>query len=182
MTNQVESREVLNSVAVETQAVAPIYQKILVGIVEGDSSQEVFGTALELAKAQSSELMIVTVIQENLRRNLDLPIYSEITGYGSIYTQEMVELEEKLIQESVEELQLWLKRLTQQAINEGIKAQSDYTYGEPGRQLCTLAKKWGADLIIVGRRGRRGISELLLGSVSNYVIHHAPCSILVVQH
>ncbi|MDJ0658537.1 MAG: universal stress protein [Crocosphaera sp.] len=182
MTNQVESREVLNSVAVETNPVTPTYEKILVGIEEGDSSKEVFDTALELAKAQGSQLMILTVIQENLRGNLDLPIYSEMTGYGSIYTQEMVELEEKLIQESLEELQLWLKRLTRKAMDEGIKAESDYSYGEPGSQICGLAKKWGADLIIVGRRGRRGLSELLLGSVSNYVIHHAPCSILVVQH
>ncbi|MGK7956092.1 MAG: universal stress protein [Crocosphaera sp.] len=182
MTNQVESREVLNSVAVETKTVAPTYQKILVGIEEGDSSKEVFDTALNLAKAQGSQLMITTVIHDNLKSNLDLPIYSEITGYGSIYTREMVELEEKLIQESLQELQVWLKRLTRTAINEGIKADSDYTYGDPGRQICALAKKWGADLIVVGRRGRRGLSELLLGSVSNYVIHHAPCSILVVQH
>ncbi len=182
MTNQVKSREVLNSAALETNTVAPKYQKILVGIEEGDSSKEVFNTALDLAKTQSSQLMIVTVLQENLKGTLDLPIYSEITGYGSIYTQEMVELEEKLIQESLEELQVWLKRLTQQAINQGVEAHSDYAYGDPGRQICAIAKKWGADLIVVGRRGRRGLSELLLGSVSNYVIHHAPCSILVVQH
>ncbi len=39
----------------------------------------------------------------------------------------------------------------------------------------------GADLIVLGRRGRTGLAEALLGSVSNYVLHHAPCSVLVVQ-
>ncbi len=182
MTTQVQSQEVLNTSSLETETVTPIYQKILVAIDQGNAGQEVFDTALHLAKANDSQLMVVTVIQDNLTGTMDVPIYSEMTGYGGIYTQEMVELEEKLIQESLEELQTWLKRLTQKAIDRGIKIESDYTYGEPGSQICALAKKWGADLIIIGRRGRRGLSELLLGSVSNYVVHHGPCSILVVQH
>ena len=48
--------------------------------------------------------------------------------------------------------------------------------------ICNAAISWQADLIIMGRRGRTGLSELFLGSVSNYVLHHAPCAVLVVQH
>ncbi|MGF1516635.1 MAG: universal stress protein, partial [Nodosilinea sp.] len=51
----------------------------------------------------------------------------------------------------------------------------------PGRVICTLAKTWAADLIVVGSHRRKGLSELFLGSVSNYVMHHAPCSVLVVD-
>ncbi|WP_442949349.1 universal stress protein [Nostoc sp.] len=40
---------------------------------------------------------------------------------------------------------------------------------------------WGADLIVLGRRGLKGFAELLAGSVSNHVVHHSPCSVLVVQ-
>ena len=43
------------------------------------------------------------------------------------------------------------------------------------------SQNWEADLIVIGRRGHQGLSEILLGSVSNYVVHHAPCSVLVVQ-
>jgi nucleotide-binding universal stress UspA family protein len=38
-----------------------------------------------------------------------------------------------------------------------------------------------ADLIIVGRKDRSGLEELLLGSVSSDVVHHAPCAVLVTQ-
>ncbi|MGK7939141.1 MAG: universal stress protein [Crocosphaera sp.] len=182
MVNQIKSPKVLEQESFAPQKVAPIYKKILVAIAEDSSSKEVFETALQLAKAQNSQVMIITVIQENNTRGMELPLYPEMTGYAGIYTQEMVELEEKLRQESLEELQTWLKRLTRQAIKEGIKADSEHLYGEPGPQICAMGKTWGADLIIVGRRGRSGLSELVLGSISNYVIHHAPCSTLVVQH
>jgi nucleotide-binding universal stress UspA family protein len=45
-----------------------------------------------------------------------------------------------------------------------------------------MAKSWQADLIVLGRRGLKGISEIFLGSVSNYIVHQALCSVLIVQH
>ena len=37
------------------------------------------------------------------------------------------------------------------------------------------------DVIVMGHRGISGLQEFFLGSVSNYVLHHAPCSVLIVQ-
>ena len=36
-------------------------------------------------------------------------------------------------------------------------------------------------MIVVGSRGLKGLKEMFLGSVSNYVTHHAPCSVLIVR-
>jgi nucleotide-binding universal stress UspA family protein len=51
--------------------------------------------------------------------------------------------------------------------------------GEPGPALCRLAGDVGASAMIVGSRGRGGIKRALLGSVSDYVVRHAPCPVIV---
>jgi nucleotide-binding universal stress UspA family protein len=48
-------------------------------------------------------------------------------------------------------------------------------------EIVGLAKELGTDLIVMGCRGHRGIRRAIEGSVSNGVIHHAPCSVLVVR-
>ncbi|MEV4643573.1 universal stress protein [Saccharopolyspora sp. NPDC049357] len=53
--------------------------------------------------------------------------------------------------------------------------------GHPARALLDLAEETGADLIAVGNRGHGGFAEALLGSVSQHVVHHARCPVVVVR-
>lgn len=53
--------------------------------------------------------------------------------------------------------------------------------GNAEQEVVEIARSWGADLIVVGSHGR-GFWGRMLGSVSDAVIHHAPCSVLVVRH
>lgn len=52
--------------------------------------------------------------------------------------------------------------------------------GYPDKAIIDAAMEWKADLIVVGSHGR-GFWGRLLGSVSNGVVHHATCSVLVVR-
>jgi nucleotide-binding universal stress UspA family protein len=63
----------------------------------------------------------------------------------------------------------------------GIPVTTDVEVGQPGQRLRALASQRGADLLVVGSRGHTELKALLLGSVSNQVVHGAPCPVLVVH-
>lgn len=51
--------------------------------------------------------------------------------------------------------------------------------GEAGHALCTYAEQIGASAIVMGSRGRGGLRRAFLGSVSDHVVRHAPCSVVI---
>lgn len=63
----------------------------------------------------------------------------------------------------------------------GLNVEVSVRDGEPGPTIVEEARDWGADLIVIGTRGHTGLRRLLEGSVSQYVIHHAPCPVEVVR-
>ena len=63
----------------------------------------------------------------------------------------------------------------------GDKPQSSVEIGDPGRVICEQAKSMGVDVIVVGRRSASWLSRLFDPSVSEYVIKHASCPVLVVN-
>jgi len=53
--------------------------------------------------------------------------------------------------------------------------------GQPGDEICEQAAKRNADLIVISTHGHTGLKRYLLGSVAEYVVRQAPCSVLVVR-
>lgn len=63
----------------------------------------------------------------------------------------------------------------------GFKVDTVVLKGDTREQIVECASDWKADLIVVGAHRPKGISRLLLGSVADYVIRHAPCSVEIVR-
>lgn len=62
-----------------------------------------------------------------------------------------------------------------------ISATTEVKKGSPERGIIEAAQEWQADLIIVGSHGRGFWGRMMIGSVSDAVMHHAPCSVLIVR-
>lgn len=154
-----------------------VVQKILVAIDQSDISKAVFAQALSLAQTTGAQLHLLHILStEEESSPVTLPLQ-----YPAIDHRILEEYREKWQRFESERLGQ-LEALAQKAIAAGIKSEISQVSGSPGRLIVELAKDWDADLIVVGRRGRSGLKELLLGSVSNYVVHRAHSSVLVVQH
>jgi nucleotide-binding universal stress UspA family protein len=154
--------------------------KILVAVDDLPMSRTVFHEALNLAQKTGANLMLVHVMAPDDRRNPELP-RSYIPYSYPIITDELMQ-QYQVEWEAAENRGLALLRsLTHEATEAGVSTEFTQNIGTPSRVICELAQDWGANLIVTGRRGRMGLNELFMGSVSNYVTHHAPCSVLVVQ-
>jgi nucleotide-binding universal stress UspA family protein len=64
---------------------------------------------------------------------------------------------------------------------EGVPVETATPLGSPGPALVDFAREISADVIVVGSRGQGALKRLLLGSVSNHVIHNAHCAVVVVR-
>ncbi|WP_416667777.1 universal stress protein [Egbenema bharatensis] len=156
------------------------YQRILVAIDRSSQAPIVFEQALEQMQGNQACLMIAHTVRVESEIStgafMGLGTIADVDTYNT-----MKRLHQERIQKQLDQAEEWLQSYYQQAIEQGIPTEVDCHAGEPAVWICELARTWNADLIVVGRRGHQGIKEIVLGSVSNYVIHHAPCSVLIVQ-
>ena len=84
------------------------------------------------------------------------------------------ELEARTTREQTTELAALLERL-------GVDAEARVEVGDAGETICSVAEEIAADVVVIGSHGNGRLKEILLGSVSHYVLHHAPCPVLTVR-
>jgi len=130
-------------------------------------SRGAFNTAIEFAKSRGAELVLVHVIAPIS------PLVPEQFIQPGIL--EIIELDARKWAEKQ------LARLAAAAGKSGVRVKVLLLSGEPADQIIRAARTQRADLIVVGTHGRRGFSQVMLGSVAERVLRTARCPVVTVR-
>lgn len=83
------------------------------------------------------------------------------------------DLEAKLLDE--------FRRVVPADVRRSLHVEPMVTVGSPGAEILRAAKLKSADMIVMATHGRTGLAHLLMGSVAEHVVRHAPCPVLTVR-
>lgn len=132
--------------------------KILLATDGSASCDNALARSLEIAQERGSKLAAVSVVYTN----------DEFYALGQSVVQELYHEADKVL----DKVRSWAGDL-------GVQAESYIKDGEPHQAIVGLAYEIASDLIVMGSHGRKGLTRLLMGSVTERVIGYADCPVLV---
>jgi nucleotide-binding universal stress UspA family protein len=141
------------------------FRSILVADDMLEDSQAALDEAVRLAKLVRAKLIIITAIpMVSPAFGVPVPIGDSFTALLESASKRMDALKERLIAEGVPEVETALLE------------------GDPVEGVVQFVEKNPPELIVVGSRGLSAAGRFFLGSVSDGILHHTHCSVLVVRH
>jgi nucleotide-binding universal stress UspA family protein len=151
-------------------------KNILVGVDGSENSERALDFALDLAEKFNASIMILTV-SEALATSA---IPQESTAMGttpqdgntSTVSKDLTKIYDELLIKSVTHAKMVKPNLT---------VSSMLKVGDPAVEIVKAAKEGGYDAIVVGHRGLGKMKEIVSGSISEKVVHLAPCPVIIVK-
>ena len=140
-------------------------KKILVPIDGSKQAYRAVKEAVYLAQLSGAELDILIVVD----LNKEMAAFEQVSLSGYV-PAELKEGAYKLLAE-----------LMHEEIPREVKARTFVEIGSPSEVIVEVCEREGCDLIVMGRRGFGTFRGLVMGSVSQYVLHHAHCPVLLAQ-
>jgi nucleotide-binding universal stress UspA family protein len=137
---------------------------ILVGHDGSKCAQEALGWAARLAARADMDLHVL--------RAWSLMSAPRPSSWSPGYVPPLVEYEQAVHDELS-------RHVAAAGLDPAVRVTCHVVHTSPAQGMIAAAA--GADLLVVGARGRGGVAGLLLGSVSDQVVHHAPCPVTVVR-
>ena len=145
------------------------YRKILVPVDGSATSKAGLREAISLAKGQAAQLQIVNVADQHYIAMMGLESSAAIGD---------------LMETTKQSGRAILRSAQAAAKKAGVQASAvllETMTGPAADPIIKQAKKWGADLIVLGTHGRRGVRRLLMGSDAEQVVRYAPVPVMLVR-
>ena len=145
-----------------------MYTRILVPVDGSDTAKRGLEEAIKLAEALESELRIIHIVDDSA-----LALNPEAGVAAAPLVEDFAEAGRQILEEA-------RALATARGAVAGIVLHENFT-GRVADLICEEAKKWGAELIVMGTHGRRGIRHAVLGSDAETVVRGAIVPVLLVR-
>ncbi|KAL8602460.1 hypothetical protein ACOMHN_066311 [Nucella lapillus] len=142
---------------------------VVIAIDDSDFSEFAFDFYVANIRQQRDELVLVHVSE-----------YTSLVQAPALLTDPMMVKE--LIKEEEKNVEVLVNKFTKKIKPLHTKAKVKHMAGRVGEAIHMAAKDEGASLIIMGTRGMGKVRRTLLGSVSDYVLHHSHVPVLICRH
>ncbi|MBA3354141.1 MAG: universal stress protein [Blastocatellia bacterium] len=139
------------------------------GTKQSDTAAEMLR---RFALSDGDEIKIVSVV--------DMAVPMAIDLYGG-YLPDTSELEKTARENAVKVLARTEQLIKSHFEGRNLAVSSEVLFGSPESRIVETAEAIRPDIIVLGSHGYSRWERLLLGSVSDSVVHHAPCSVLIVR-
>ena len=148
--------------------------KILIATDGSEFSEEAVERCCQtVINAENPMVKIVSVYEQPLMAVAAAP-YAIPAAYNPNLEKEIKELAAQAVEQAERKIRERFPDLKENLTTKVLR-------GSPEQAIVEEAEEWGADLIVVGSHGYGFWERMFLGSVSNAIIHHAPCSVMVVR-
>lgn len=107
------------------------------------------------------------------------PFHPEYAGWHTSYVPLALEAQKEIVESAKRLVDEGTKKLKTKFGQKNVSGEVFEGYIKD--KILETARDWPADLIVVGSHGRRGFTRFLLGSVSEAIVSHAPCSVEIVK-
>eukprot|EP01094_Clydonella_sp_ATCC50884_P019019 TRINITY_DN362_c0_g1_i1.p1 TRINITY_DN362_c0_g1~~TRINITY_DN362_c0_g1_i1.p1 ORF type:complete len:158 (-),score=40.26 TRINITY_DN362_c0_g1_i1:390-839(-) len=147
---------------------------ILVAVDGSEASAKAFERACALATPRSK--LTLLAVTEGAVASADMDLAAGCAEADYFVIPDSARAEDRKRTEKL------LASLAHKCSERNITVNSLTCEGDPRAIICDSAEHLHVDLVVVGRRGMGQAARLVVGSVSEYVTRHAPCSVLTVKH
>jgi nucleotide-binding universal stress UspA family protein len=155
-----------------------MFEKILVPLDGSEHSVRALEISIQVAKQFSGKLILIHIYSVTVRPII-LPEPATLTPPGvPVMTAEEVTRVADAAREAGNRI---LAEGERKAKADGVQVQTVLIEGHAVQEIVKTAREGEFDLIVIGARGISKIREILLGSVTDGVIHHATCPVLVIK-